>query len=116
MGTYRMFTDASGDTTWEPIDLAEHPDGLEGFDTTKIRFGIRPPNVLQDWHPAPQRQFVIILSGELRITYPDGSEKVFGPGDARLVENVTGKGHQTMALGTEPCITATIALAAARGG
>ena len=109
MGTYRMFTDARGDTTWEPIDLGERPDWLEGLDTTKIRFGVRPPNVLQDWHPAPQRQFVIILSGRLQITYPDGSTKVFGPGDARLVENTTGKGHQTMALGAEPRITATVA-------
>ena len=115
MGTYRMFTNASGDTTWEPIDLDEHADWLEGFDATKIRFGVRPPNVLQDWHPAPQRQFVMILSGRLQITYPDGSTKVFGPGDARLVENVTGKGHQTMALGTEPCITATVVLADQQG-
>ena len=111
MGTYRMYTDADGDTTWEPIDLDDRPDWLEGLDTTKIRFGIRPPGVVQDWHPAPQRQFVIILSGQLQITYVDGSTKVFGPGDARLVENVTGKGHQTMALGDEPCITATIGLA-----
>ena len=115
MGTYRMYTDKNGDTTWESIDLAEHPDWLEGFDTTKVRFGIRPPNVLQDWHPAPQRQFVVILSGQLQITYVDGTTKVFGPGDARLVENTTGKGHQTMALGTEPCITATVGLADQQG-
>ena len=51
MGTYRMYTDGSGDTTWEPVDLNERADWLEGFETTNIRFGLRPPNVVQDWHP-----------------------------------------------------------------
>ena len=110
MGTSRMYTDENGDTTWQPIDLDDHPEWLEAIDATDIKFGIRPPNVEQDWHPAPQRQFVIILSGELQITYPDGSQKVFGAGEARLMDNITGKGHKTIALGAEPCITATVVL------
>lgn len=110
MGTYRMYTDADGKARWEEIDLASAPDWVDGIDTTQIRFGIREPGVLQDWHPAPQRQFVIILSGQLEIGFEDGSKKVFGPGDARLVEDITGKGHTTIALGDEPCVTATIGL------
>jgi quercetin dioxygenase-like cupin family protein len=105
-----MYTDANGHAKWEPIDLAKKPDWMSGFDTTNIKFGIRPPGELQDWHPAPQRQFVIILSGQLEIGFEDGSKKVFGPGDARLVEDTTGKGHTTIALGNEPCVTATIGL------
>ncbi|MSQ27403.1 MAG: cupin domain-containing protein [Dehalococcoidia bacterium] len=110
MGTYRMYTDAPAKARWEAIDLAKTPDWLAGLDTTQIKFGSRPPGVIQDWHPAPQRQFVIILSGRLEIGFEDGSKKVFGPGDARLVEDTTGKGHTTIALGDEPCITATIGL------
>ena len=110
MGTYRMYTDSEGHARWEPVDLARVPDWLDGLDTTNIRFGSREPGVLQDWHPAPQRQFVIILSGQLQIGFEDGSTRVFGPGDARLVEDTTGKGHTTIALGSEPCITATIGL------
>jgi hypothetical protein len=110
MGTYRMYTDPAGKARWEPIDLAQHAEWLEGFDTTKIRFGLREPGVMQDWHPAPQRQFVVILSGQLEIGFEDGSTKVFGPGDARLIEDTTGKGHTTIALGNEPCVTATIGL------
>jgi uncharacterized cupin superfamily protein len=110
LGTYRMYTGADGKAAWEEIDLDKRADWLSGIDVTRIRFGARPPGVLQDWHPAPQRQFVIILSGSLEITFEDGSKKVFGAGDARLVEDVTGKGHQTIALGNEPCITATIGL------
>lgn len=62
-------------------------------------------------HPAPRRQFVIILSGHLEIGLGDGSTHVFGPGDARLVEDTTGQGHTTRVQGNERCLTATIPLA-----
>jgi quercetin dioxygenase-like cupin family protein len=108
--TYRMYTGHDGKATWEAIDLAKATQWTQGIDVTQIKYGARPPGVLQDWHPAPQRQFVIILSGRLEIGFEDGSKKVFGPGDARLVEDTTGKGHTTIALGDEACITATIGL------
>ena len=110
MGTYRMYTDQDAISHWEEIDLEKVPSWTNGIDVTKLQFGSRPPGVLQDWHPAPQRQFVVILSGQLEIGFEDGSKKVFGQGDARLVEDTTGKGHTTIALGNEPCITITIGL------
>ncbi len=110
MGTYRMYTDDDAVARWEEIDLEKVPSWTEGIDVTQIRFGARQPGVLQDWHPAPQRQFVVILSGQLEIGFEDGSKKIFGPGDARLVEDTTGKGHTTIALGDEPCTTITIGL------
>src|SRR5690242_11675790 len=57
VGTYRMYTDSDGHAKWEAIDLATTPEWMKGLDTTKIAFGSRPPGVMQDWHPAPQRQF-----------------------------------------------------------
>ena len=110
MGTYRMYTDPQGKARWEEMDLAKTPDWTKGLDATRIVFGTRAPGVTQDWHPAPQRQFVIILSGQLEIGFEDGSKKVFGAGDARLVEDTTGKGHTTTAVGGVPCVTATIGL------
>ena len=110
MGTYRIYTDDDAIARWEEIDLEKVPTWTNGIDVTQIRFGSRQPGVLQDWHPAPQRQFVVILSGQLEIGFEDGSTKIFGPGDARLVEDITGKGHTTIALGNGPCITMTIGL------
>ena len=110
MGTYRMFTDPQGKASWEGIDLTEHPEWKSGFDTNKITFGTRAPGVASDWHPAPRRQFIIILSGQLEIGFEDGTKRVFGAGDARLMEDITGKGHTTTTVGSEPCITATISL------
>ena len=110
MGTYRMYADDNSVATWEEINFQDVSIWADGTDVTQIKFASRQPGFLQDWHPAPQRQFVIILSGQLEIGFEDGSTKVFGPGDARLVEDITGKGHTTKALGDLPCITATIGL------
>ena len=46
-----------------------------------------------DWHPAPRRQFIIPLSGEMMFQVSDGERRVFGPGDVLLVEDTSGKGH-----------------------
>ena len=73
MGTSRMYTDSNGDTNWQSIEINDYKEWTDGFNAKDIKFGYRPANVEQDWHPAPQRQFVIILSGQLQITYPDGT-------------------------------------------
>ena len=109
--TYRMYCNAEGKSTWEEVDWKAYQDWAKGIDVTRMRFGTRAPGEMQDWHPAPQRQFVIILSGALEIGLGDGTKQVFGPGSARLVEDTTGKGHTTAAYGDEPCVTATIPLA-----
>jgi hypothetical protein len=43
----------------------------------------------------------------------DGTLRRFGAGDARLVEDTTGKGHTTRVVGSEPVLTAVIPLAEA---
>ena len=69
-----------------------------------------PAGNFLDWHPAPRRQWVIILSGELEIGLGDGSVRRFGPGDARLVEDTTGHGHTTRVIGSQPCVMAFVPL------
>ena len=109
--THRLYTGADGQSHIEPIDIEKKADWLKGLPTSQISFRIWPKGEFLDWHPAPRRQFVIILSGQLEIGCGDGTKQVFGPGDARLVEDTTGKGHTTRVLGNEPCLTATVPLA-----
>jgi len=52
-----------------------------------------PPGWHGDWHPAPQRQLIIILSGELEVEVSDGQVRIFGPGSVVLVEDTFGEGH-----------------------
>lgn len=111
MGLFRLYTGSDGQSHVEPIALARTPQWAQGLDTTQIAFREWPVGQFLDWHPAPRRQFVIILSGQLEIGLGDGSSRVFGPGDARLVEDTTGRGHTTRVHGLQPCLTATIPLA-----
>ncbi len=111
MGTYRLYTDSQGLSQIEKIDLSSTPAWTEAQATTTIAFREAAVGNFSDFHTAPRRQFVIILSGQLQIGLKDGSLHVFGPGDARLVEDVTGSGHTTATYGDEPCITTTVPLA-----
>lgn len=111
MGTFRLYTRENGQSHIERIDLGQHPEWRKGLPAKQIVFREWPVGESLDWHPAPRRQFVIILSGQLEIGLGDGSKQVFGPGDARLVEDTTGQGHLTRVVGAEPCITATVPLA-----
>ena len=111
MGTHRLYTGPDGHSHVEKIDLEKTGDWTKGLPTTSIQFRTWPAGQFIDWHPAPRRQFVIILQGQLEIGLGDGTTHVFGAGDARLVEDTTGKGHTTRVHGDQPCVTATIPLA-----
>jgi hypothetical protein len=63
-----------------------------------------------DWHPAPRRQFVLILSGAMELTVGDGETRRFGPGNVVFVEDTTGQGHQTRALGNDDFVWAAVAV------
>ncbi|HVT71029.1 MAG TPA: hypothetical protein VHF26_25005 [Trebonia sp.] len=55
-----------------------------------------------DFHPAPRRQFMTLVSGLLECSVSDGESRVFRPGNTQLVEDTQGKGHATRAL--EDCV------------
>ena len=110
MGTYRLYTGDDAQSHIESIDLARTSSWTAAQAATSIVFRTDPVGDFQDWHPAPRRQFVIILSGQLEIGLGDGSKHVFGPGDARLVEDTSGQGHTTAVHGDQPCVLTTIPL------
>ena len=64
-----------------------------------------------DWHPAPRRQLMFCLSGELEIQVSDGEVRRFGGGCVLLVEDTHGKGHVSRVTSDERGFMATVALA-----
>ena len=52
-----------------------------------------------DWHTAPRRQYIINLDAGVRITASDGETREIGAGEVFLVEDITGKGHLSKAIG-----------------
>ncbi|MCP4601247.1 MAG: hypothetical protein GY847_12105 [Proteobacteria bacterium] len=56
-----------------------------------------------DWHNASIPCYFVYLSGEQEITTADNITRRFGPGDILLVEDMTGKGHKSKAVGNQAC-------------
>jgi hypothetical protein len=63
-----------------------------------------------DWHPAPRRQLLFCLSGELEVQVSDGEIRRIGRGCAVLTEDTQGKGHVTRVTSDERVYMATVAL------
>ncbi len=51
-----------------------------------------------DWHTAPRKQFAINMSGSLEVELTDGTRRTIRS-DLVFLEDMTGKGHITRALG-----------------
>ena len=77
-----------------------------------IAFRVAPAGYVLDWHCAPRRQYSISLSGTAEIEVGDGSKARVGPGDVVLAEDLTGRGHVTRVIGSEPRFYAIVPLAA----
>ena len=60
------------------------------------------------WHPTPVRQWAFILAGELELAVSDGATRRVGPGDALLLEDEAGRGHQTRVLGDRDALIAFV--------
>ncbi len=110
MDISRLYTGEDGQTHLESMDLDSHPELATLQKAEGIIFRSAPAGNFIDWHPAPRRQFVITLSGEVEIGLGDGSRHRFGPGHVNLAEDLTGQGHTTRVVGDEPRVTATIPL------
>jgi quercetin dioxygenase-like cupin family protein len=63
-------------------------------DVIAIHFKETPAHSSYDWHPDPEPQYVITLSGTLEFTTPSGETFVLRPGDVLLAEDNAGTGHK----------------------
>jgi len=62
----------------------------------------------EDWHPAPRRQFMFCLRGIVEVTAGDGETRRITPGGCVLLEDTTGQGHRTHAVGPEDHVALAI--------
>jgi quercetin dioxygenase-like cupin family protein len=76
--------------------------------TTLLRLRV---GAVEDWHNAPRAWFLIVLQGASEVTTSDGEVRKFGPGSLVLLDDTTGKGHRTRALGHIDHVAAVIPIA-----
>jgi len=93
MGFFRVFAGADGESHIEELDVERQPElcTIQNVKEVKIQHFSEPRNM--DFHPLPDRRLIIHLSGETEIGMSDGTKQIFRAGDARLMEDVSGKGH-----------------------
>ena len=104
MRIHNLYTDASGQSHFRDIEV-EWVEERRGSKLSKrlpvhrIIFRETQAEHDIDWHPAPRRQYIINLDAGVQITASDGEARVIGAGEVILVEDTTGKGHLSKAVG-----------------
>jgi len=102
---HRIYTDSQGDSHFDVVTVEQSlaraaPPAApfyvsEDGPASKYRFYTFEPGWISELHPAPTRQFLALLSGEVEMETTDGTVRRFGPGDLVLLEDTSGRGHVT---------------------
>lgn len=100
MKIVRIVTGSDGKSHFaEPPALLPESGGGGPFVPTKtvqfMRVIPQGAGFPDDWHPAPKRQFIVLLSGEMELEIETGEKRILTAGDVLLAEDLTGKGHLT---------------------
>jgi hypothetical protein len=78
------------------------------LDAQKIGFLHLSHGFRSDWHAAPSKRFVMVLSGVMEVEVSDGQRRKFGPGSVNLVTDTAGRGHRTNVLGSDDVLLAWV--------
>ena len=103
----RIRADADGVTRFDEIDIPLEDAGLIGrlsqpAAAESVVFRETGAEYDYDWHPAPARQLVVLLDGEIEIEVGSGEIRRFAGGEVLLLEDTTGRGHRTRNVGAVP--------------
>jgi hypothetical protein len=102
----RLFTGPDGESHVEESTLELDPAGRDHATAWlpggPVRFQHSPPGSALDWHDAPQRQYVVTLTGTLEFTTRGGETFRLAPGDVLLAEDTTGGGHRWRLVDDQP--------------
>ena len=96
----RIYSDSKGESHFQEMELPLNDQGEIGFLSDKIPvkemiFRKVKPDYDYDFHNAPQKQYILLLDGEIEIETSLGEKRTFKGGDILLLEDTQGKGHKT---------------------
>ena len=105
----RLYTGNDGQAHFEDLNVPAGEVETVALKTgADMTFRSTPDGTFSDWHTAPRRQYVIVLSGQMEIGIGDGTVRRLGQGDILQVEDLTGQGHTTRSVGNR--VSATVPL------
>jgi hypothetical protein len=116
----RIYSDSIGETHFEELELNLNETDFappappiytsDLISSTSYGFLSVLPGWKSEWHPTPKRQFIIYLSGMIEAEVSDGEIRQFGPGSITLVDDTSGKGHKSKAIGNDIVVLVVIQL------
>lgn len=94
----RLYSDSNGDSHFEDVQIPLSEAGSVGnlsqeLPAKGVVFREVEPSYDWNFHPAPRKQYIILLDGEIETSL--GDKRTFKAGEVLLVEDTTGKGHKT---------------------
>jgi hypothetical protein len=103
----RIRADEAGVTRFDEIEIPLEDAGLIGrlsqpVAAESVVFRETGADYDYDWHPAPARQLVVLLDGEIEIEVGSGDVRRFAGGEVLLLEDTAGRGHRTRNVGAVP--------------
>ena len=107
MRVVRLYTGPDNKSHFEDIQIPLKDAGKVGFiselyKATGVVFRETTGDYNYDFHPAPRRQYVVNLEGEVEIEVGDGTRRILRAGDILLAEDTTGQGHISRAVAGKP--------------
>jgi hypothetical protein len=101
----RLYATPDGSSHFEDVEIelpeVDHvpsapPLGLAEFSTARqCSFMQAAAGWQSDWHLSAARNLFAVISGEWEVIAADGTIRRFVSGDLLVVEDTTGKGHQS---------------------
>ena len=117
----RLYSDASGESHFDDIEIdlmsAEYVPGAAPVNlsnitkATQIKFIEAPSGWTSDWHTSAARALFLVLTGAWEVRASDGEARRFSIGSPLLVEDTSGKGHQSSVTSVDGSLAAMIELA-----
>jgi len=94
----RIFATPNGGSRVEVLAISPDAKPIPVTSMTASAYAGSGVSSAPDWHTAPRKQFAINMSGALEVELTDGTRQHIGS-DLVFLEDLTGKGHITRALG-----------------
>ncbi len=96
----RIYSDENGDSRFEDLSIPMKDGGTIGvlseiIPVSGLKFREVEPSYNYDFHNAPDRQYLVLLDGEIEIETSLHEVRRFKAGEVLLLEDTTGKGHRT---------------------
>lgn len=117
MRCVRLYTDDDGQSRFEDLDFvfaakdfappAPPVDVSEAIDASAFMMLRAPAGWTDAMHPAPARQFFIVLAGSWEVS-AGGETRLLSAGDVVLTEDTSGPGHASTVL--EDTVVAVVRL------